>query len=236
MTVYVHQSIHKFIIYIYTLHMHCIILYYYIILYCTVLYYYAILLYYTIYFYAGMPIYKQPNKYGKLYIRITKIEMPVKLSSDKEVLRLFKQYYSSATGQPVADPHLLAATPPTPTVPAAATAPSTPRVNDTTASTASTLHSNTTQAAKPSLSRRRSSPSTPPTSRVATTDTPHTIPHTIYTTLKPADLKSFGSVGSSHRTRSGRESTWASDANDFEAEDDFSEFSGFERGFQKFFF
>ena len=167
--------------------------------------------------------------------------MPHKLSSDKEVLRFFKQYYTSATGQAVADPHHLAAT----TAPAAATAPSTPRLNTTTAS-ASTVRSNTTQATKPSLSRRRSStsqpPSTPPPSPATTTsDIPHTTLHAIYTTLKPADLKSFGSVGSSHRTRSGRESTWASDANEFEAEDDFpDEFSGFgfgERGgFQKFFF
>ena len=197
-----------------------------------------------------MPIYKQPNKFGKLYIRIVKIEMPHRLSSDKEVLRLFKQYYTSATGQAVADPHHLAATTSTPTTTTTTTTSTTPRLNATTASTASTLHSNTTQAAKPSLSRRRSStsqpPSTPPPSPATTTSdiphtTLHTIPHTIYTTLKPADLKSFGSVGSSHRTRSGRESTWASDANDFEAEDDFpDEFSGFgfgERGgFQKFFF
>ena len=186
-----------------------------------------IILYYTVY--TGMPIYKQLNKYGKLYIRITKIDMPHKLSSDKEVLRLFKQYYTSATGQPVADPHHLAASPTaTPTTPTL----STPRVN-TTASTASTLHSNTTEATKPPLaSRRRSSNTQPPHFPDTTSDKPHTI----YTTLKPADLKSFGSVGSSHRTRSGRESTWASEANDFEAEDDFSEFSGFERGFQKFFF
>ena len=182
-----------------------------------------------------MPIYKQPNKFGKLYIRIVKIEMPHKLSSDKEVLRLFKQYYTSATGQAVADPHhLAAATPPASTTSTATTPP----LNTTAAATSSTLHSNTTQATKPSLSRRRASttqpPSTPPSPAATTSDKPRTIPHTIYTTLKPADLKSFGSVGSSHRTRSGRESTWASDANDFEAEDDFSEFSGFERGFQKF--